>query len=344
MNSKTFAGAILLASFFLASQAGAYTYRTCGGENVVWDDPFEMVQQITTIPPGSDRENALDNGIGRWNGVRGMQDMVSKSSTVNPTLTIIQGDGQNDVASFESAAIGGNLGLTITFRDTCFWGGDMEWVEADVIVASNSNFGHVGESLLAMNSGRDAFLHQFGHALGLGHHQRFNIMRTGPPLPHVGGPGETVDVLSDDANGGRFLYPALSTEINVFASAQNLNGSTDKIQLNGTGTVNVCSSGGSTLTIPGTVANNGNVDVTITHRWWVSTSDHAHNGSGTQIGQVSNKSLPANTVSTKTVNLHIPALPVGTYFLYHGINLIDGESRTDDNAVREALKIKVVSC
>jgi len=345
MNRKNiFAGAVLLAIFFLASQAGAFSFTTCGGEKVVWDDPFEMVQNTASIPHGSLKEVCLDGAIARWRNVQGMMDMVSKSSTVTPLPVIFVGDGQNDVMVTARSTIGGNHGLTITFLDTCFWGGDMEIVEADVMVASDLDFGKVVENTLPLNSGRETFLHEFGHAHGLEHALLFNDMRPGPPLPVVGGTGETVDVLPDDAQGGRFLYPTFFPEVNLFASAQRLKGSPNKILLNNEGTVNKCSSGG-TLTVNSTVGNNGTVDVTQTERWWVSTSDHAHNG-GIQIGQASNTTFLANKVKTKSVTLTLPALPVGTYFLYHGVDVLHeiNESREDDNAVREALVIKVTAC
>ncbi len=341
MNSKNFAAAVVLASFFLASQADAFTFLKCGDDPVVWDDPFEMVQNTASIPPGSLKEVVLDGAIARWNNVRGMQDVVSMSSTVTPLPIIFNGDGQNDVMVTARSNIGGNHGLTMTFRDTCFWGGDMEWVEADVMIASDLDFGKVVENTLHLKSGRETFLHEFGHALGLDHSLGFDIMRPGPPLPLVGGPGETVDVLPDDAQGGRFLYPTFFPEVNLFASAQRLKGS---ILLNNDGTVTKCASGG-TLTVNSTVGNNGTVDVTQTERWWVSTSDHAHNG-GIQIGQASNTTFPANKVKTKSVTLTLPALAVGTYFLYHGVDVLHQveESREDDNAVREALVIKVNAC
>lgn len=327
----------------MTSQAHAYGYWKCGGEKVVWDDPFAMVQNTASIPFGSKKEEALDNAIGRWRGVIGMKDMVSMSPAITTLPVIFNDDGQNDIMVAASSTIGGNNGLTLLISDACFWGGDMEWVEADVIVASILDFNEIPEHVLATASGRSTFMHELGHAHGLFHHQLFNNMRTPQPRALVGGPGENLDALPDDAHGGRFLYPTASLETNVFASAFRLNGATDQILLNGTGTFTTCASGGDVLTIPGTIGNNGNVDVTITHRWWVSSKDNAYGG-GIHIAKVTNKSLPANKVSTQTVNLNLPALAAGTYFFYHGVDLLDGESRNDDNAVREALKIKVVNC
>jgi hypothetical protein len=42
----------------------------------------------------------------------------------------------------------------------------------------------------------------------------------------------------------------------------------------------------------------------------------------------------------------MPALDPGTYFLYHGVDVLDevDESREDDNSVREALLVQVNNC
>jgi hypothetical protein len=346
MNRKTvLAGAVLLTGVFLASQANAYTYTTCDGDKVVWSNSFEMVQNTFSIPFGGQREVAVDQAIARWRNVRGMLDMVSMSSGINPFSFVVTPDGQNDVAVALRANIGGNNGLTLMVADTCWVGGGMEWVEADVFAASDLGFGPLEQTVLAKTSGRSTFLHEFGHAHGLDHAQFFNNMRVPQPRPLVGGLGETLDVLPDDAQGGRFLYPSWKSEINLFASAHRRNTSTDKILVNTGGTVFSCTGGGGTITINATAGNNGTIDLPQTERWWLSTSDQAFNG-GIQIGQLDNTVYAANKTKTKQVTWTIPALPVGTYFLYHGVDVLDqiDESREDDNVAREALTIKVIKC
>jgi hypothetical protein len=341
-RKNVFAGAALLALFFSASDAFAYKYVTCGGTKVVWNHDFELVQNFNSIQPGSSRESALDNAIGRWRNVRGMNDIVSKYPLPMPGFSITNGDGRNDAAVVKRSSIGGNNGLTVQFHDGCFFGGDMEWTEADVMAAGDLGFGQLGETSL-VTSGRSTFMHEVGHAIGLRHAQTFSNMRVPQPRPLVGGPGETIDALPDDAQGGRFLYPSGKAEINVFTSAHRKT-SGDSIAVNTGGTINLCSSGG-TFTVNATAGNNGTVDVTQTERWWVSKSKTAQGG-GTQIHKLTNVSFPANKVKTKSVTLTLPALEVGTYYLYHGIDVLEdvNESRNDDNANREAVVIKVVDC
>jgi hypothetical protein len=342
MSKKSVFAGVLLTGFFLASQAHAYTYWTCGGANVVWSDPFGMVQNHFSIAPGGTREVALDKAILRWQGVVGMQNMVFKSATFSNGPTIFPLNDRNDVAVVEPGTINGALGLTQMFHDGCFFGGDMEWIEADVVVANDLDFGKVEETALPLNSGRLSFIHEFGHAHGLGHYQSFNLMR-GAPWPLVGGPGETIDVLPDDAQGGRFLYPTGNDEVNLFASAHRRT-PTDKITTNNSGTVSFCKKGG-TFTFNATVGNNGTVDVKQTERWWLSTSTTAYSG-GIKIGQWNNGTFLANSVNTRELKFTVPALEPGTYFLYHGVDVLSeiNESREDDNNVREALVIQVFNC
>ncbi len=344
MNRKNIvAGAVLLSGFLMASHADAFSFFKCSGNEMNWNDPFVMLRNQTSIPAGSVSENSLQNAIGRWNGVQGMADMVSLFPGASGGNSITTGDDVNDVALTKRKNISGNNGLTLMVHNLCVL--SSSWIEADVLVANDLTLGPVAQDSLVNDAERVTFLHEFGHVHGLGHSQHFNNMRTVQPRPVVGGTGETVDVLPDDANGGRFLYPNGNFEINLFASAQGRT-SKDTIVLNNTGTVTSCSSGGGTITLNSTVGNNGTIPLVSAQRWWVSTSSGAFTvGQGTQIFKLGNISFAAGTVSQQQVSFKMPALPVGTYFLFHGVDGVPGnESRDDDNAVREALKIKVINC
>jgi hypothetical protein len=302
-----------------------------------------MMQNTFSIPRGSTQQNAMKNAVDRWNGVIGMQNMVSMSVFGTTGNVITTGNGQNDVAVTAPVNIGGNNGLTLMIRSLCFF--SSSWSDADVFVASSLVFGHVPEDSLTSTSGRSTFLHEFGHAHGLLHQQRANVMRRVQPRPVVGGPNETVVVLPDDAAGGRFLYPSGFLEFNLFASAFRRT-SKDQIVLNQTGTKTVCSKGGDTVTLNSTIGNNGSVLLVDNERWWVSTSNNDHdNSSGFQIFQRNDTVFEQEKTSQSQVTITMPKLPVGTYFLYHGVDVFKGlESREDDNAVREAMKIKVTNC
>jgi len=336
--------AALLMSALGALPAHAYSYTTCGGEKVVWDEPFALVQNTFSIPIGGQRESCFVNSVNRWKGVGGMVDMVSKSPFFSTGGTFWYDDGRNDAVVVDRDDIGGNNGLTTLIHDGCWLPGDMEWLEADVQVASDMSFGKPPEASLSSNWGRATFIHEVGHAHGLGHSQKFNVMRVPQPRPLVGGPAERVDALGDDAQGGRFLYPSGNIERNLYVSAQRRSGS-NTIVSNNPGTVFSCTGGGGTLSINSTVGNNGNVNVTQTERWWVSTSGSAYDG-GIQLGQWNNSTFVANTAHTRLVSFTMPPLAEGTYFLYHGVDVLNvvNESRENDNAVREALIIQVIKC
>jgi hypothetical protein len=214
------------------------------------------------------------------------------------------------------------------------------------MVAADLDFNTApSETSLADTFGRSSFIHELGHAQGLEHFQDFNQMRVPQPRPMFGGPGEHIDVLPDDAAGGRFLYPSGNAQRNVFASAQFRDVNTDTIVNNVAGTVMACSSGGGTITVNATVGNNGTINITQTERWFVSTNQHAYGG--TQIFQWNNSTYDAGfAVRVLRGPMTLPPLPVGTYFLFHAVDVLNqvNESREDDNVTREALIIQVISC
>lgn len=345
MSRKSlFAGTVLLTGLFTASHVHAYTYWKCGDGKVVWSNPFGMTQNTYSIKPGGDKEIAVDKAIKRWQNVNGMKDMVYMTSSVSTGSKIAQYNYHSDVAVVPAGSLGpGKAGLTQMIHDGCFFGGDMEWIEADVVVEDDLDFGKVDESVVPAGSGRQAFIHEFGHAHGLNHAQTFNVMRKALPQPLIGGT-ETIDVLPDDAQGGRFLYPTGNPEVNLFASALRRT-SDDKIKVNNSGTLSFCKQGGGTLKIKATVGNNGTVDVQQNERWWVSTSKTAYGG-GIEVGKWNNGTFLANKVKTRDLEFTMPALDPGTYFLYHGVDVLDevDESVEGDNVAREALVIQVNNC
>jgi hypothetical protein len=281
--------------------------------------------------------------MGRWNLVAGMADRFNNFGTSSGS-GITHGDGRFDAAVVNSSDIGNNNGLTKVFWNvSCNTIIRRKIIEADVMVAAHLAFGNPSESTL-VTTGRGTFVHEFGHALGLKHFQGFNMMRATQPRPLFGGPGEHIDILPDDAAGGRALYPVSGTHRNLLSTAHRRNPSNDTILLNQLGTVFACSGGGGSLGVNATVANNGNVNITQTERWFVSTNSTAYGG--TQVFQWAGSTYNAGSAITVLRTFTLPALSVGTYRLFHAVDALNqhSETREDDNVAREALIIEVISC
>jgi hypothetical protein len=337
--------AIALAAVVLsAGDAAAFGYTTCDGVNVIWQGANNLVRNTFSIADGGARHSAYLNGITRWNAVRGMLDVLVDAGTTSGS-SITHGDGQNDVAVVLPSVINNAAGLTVVFTDSCDSFGDEHIVETDVMIASTQDFVINPDEATVFLPGRITMLHELGHAIGLNHFEDYNIMRAAGPSPFVGGSGEHAEILPDDAAGGRFLYPSGLGQVNVFASAQRRDVGTNVIANNtGVGPVFSCSGGGGQITIDATVGNNGTVDIKQTERWFVSTNKNAYGG--TLIFQWNNSTYLANSALTLQRTMTMPALPVGTYFLFHAVDALNehAESRESDNVAREALIIKVISC
>src|SRR5690242_5216546 len=91
--------------------------------------------------------------------------------------------------------IGGANGLTVIQFDQCLTPLTFAFIrEADVMVASDLMFGNPDESGWDVAtggplSGRDVFMHEWGHLLGLNHQSGFDVMISGGLKPRVGGTG-----------------------------------------------------------------------------------------------------------------------------------------------------------
>ena len=337
------AGVAILALY--ATDAAAFGWRECDDVKVVWQGANNLFRNTFSIGNGGARESAYLNGITRWNNVRGMNDILVNAGTTGGS-SITHGNGQSDVAVVTASAIGNNAGLTKSIFDSCDIFSDQHIIETDVMVASNQDFTTNPDEATVFLPARITFLHEFGHALGLRDFEDYNIMRAAGASPFVGGTGEHADILPDDAAGGRFLYASGNSHTNVFASAQLRFINTNTIANNtGVGPVFSCSGGGGQITINQTVGNNGTVNATQTERWFLSTNKTAYS-SGILFFQWNNSTYNANSTLTVQRTMTMPALPVGAYFLFHGVDQLNqhAEVRESDNVSREALIIKVIPC
>jgi hypothetical protein len=322
----------------LHSSAAAYDFESCGGGNIKkWQSTIYLRQNYHSIESGSPREGAYIAAKARWNNVGAMVNMLG-TLTYPPSFgsTLYNDDLYSDVY-FTSSIAGPAVGRELSMSDGC------EIVVTDVEIEAGFSSGNPSETALGTYN-RATLVHEFGHSLGLDHDEGFNMMRELGALPLIGGTGEHVDVLPDDALGGRILYPQAGFETNLFSSA-HLRTSGNVITRNtGAGPVYSCMGGGGQLTVNATVGNNGSTHVTQDERWYVSTNSSQYGG--TPIGTWFGSTFNAHSAITRLVTLTMPALPVGTYYLFHKVDTFGtiNESVESDNVAREYLTIQVIQC
>ncbi len=336
--------AVTLTTLPLSGQALAAAWSTCNGRNVVWGSGhFATVRNSCSIGDSGDRNSSYWNAIGQWQSVQG----VINGTYVWPPdrCWITHGDGWNDVAVVNRGDIDGNNGLTLTFYDSCFWWWDTQHiVEADAMIASDMTFYNPDESQWTDRiSGRDTFTHELGHAHGLLHSEYFGQMRTYQPRPYVGGWGDHISVLPDDAWGIRALYGGPGYR-NLFASAQEISGP-NVVTTNPAGTMYVCKN--EPVNLRFTFGNTGSWGVD-SFRIRVSMNnvpplDGAWGGwdLGYWTGWVS----PTGTYSG-SYPVWVPDVPVGIYWLYFNVddNWQIDELRHSDNITHNAMTLYVLDC
>lgn len=349
--------AVLAAALLAPGDGAAFQYVTCGGNPVRWHQAFGMVQNLCSIPVVSGQAAAYVNAIDQWRDVRGMNDMIYHWGAFDAGYCWADlGDEWNDVALVDESVIDGALGSTFVTLDC----GGIQRV--DVLMANwdTQEFFNPDEAFAVdpsnpTNTGFIAFLHEFGHAHGLAitptgggdnHPLGFSVMRSSTPLP-LGGGGEAVyhaRPMPDDADGGRFLYPSGKQQVNVFASAQQLSGSSI-VDTAAFATVNRCP--GDSVTFQWTAVNPGTVPITSDHRFYIADSPSAHGEAGFTLGTWFSATVNPGGEVSPTVTLQVPCgTPPGLYWLYHSADDGDqvAEGLEDDNVVHNPMTIQVLSC
>ncbi len=338
----------MLVGFTVALEASAYTYNyTCNGCPGKTPNPTLMARNSASIPAGSNQLADLSNAQNEWNNSGAMGGgaplFVGNANPITDTSITI-GDGQWEVALVPRAAIGGAAGRTFSLYGACFIGcNDQD--EADIMIAADNTFGNPDESLWDFFTfqgahGRETFHHEWGHALGLGHASGFTSMRSGTPLPRVGGTGTHVTPFGDERNGVRSMYGDPSTFKNLAASAARVSGAA-LTTTTFVGTTYFTSA--PTVDMRWTVANLGTQNLTFDARIHLNTCPTCYSGGTTWFnwggGNVTNRS---QFTWSHTASIPLASFSCNTfYWVFHTADSASAhaESRESDNTTYHAITL-----
>lgn len=217
--------AVAAAVLLTGRTAFAFSFYTWGADVVVWpgNQCFRYLSP-STFPPGSQSELAAIGSMVEWSVVPGCT-FAYGYETLDQDYAIDNFDGFNDTAAVASDQLDpGVLGVTFLVNDGPYW------FDTDVVISDfptgvgyNIDFYPDCDSITQPVAGNYGYnfvlviLHEFGHALGLGHdpfgdeqpgHIHFPATMN-PRYPSGGTLGQEhiIELHTDDRSGVRFLYP-----------------------------------------------------------------------------------------------------------------------------------------
>lgn len=297
-----------------AGAADAASWRTCDGNKLRWNNSrANMYISTTSFPAGSSWDSALQNAMWHWNNVKGsgFNFYVGRDTDGSHSRT----NGVNEVY-FSSADTGSALAVTLT-RYHCYWAFGWHYGINETDIAFNTSLSWSTGKLNYSNLGspfsfEGVALHELGHAMGLGHEDRWMAtMNSFYPNSGPFGYYKEWDPFGDDRIGARSLYPDGTTETDIAASA---------FRRTGTGTSSVVSSPASAArggyaTIQFTFSNLSTSSRTFDINFYLSTNDLITTSDrllGTNYGAWGS----AGATGTFSRTLYIPTtVAPGTYYL-----------------------------
>lgn len=249
-------------TLLVSLDANAYSIaHKCRGSPATW---YERQNYYAKQPNFAGyKVNIVQSAIRSWNSVPGAREMLRFGGTTG-TWTVK--NGKNEVSSMPAKYIDGNPGGAFMNYTACNWFRKSRITEVDIAVATDMDLDWIApaEHTTSIDNVWSIMVHEFGHALGLGHGSRFSVMSTASTWPVHGGDPllGTSGPHYDDASGARFLYYSGNAPTNLYASTQMMEQGhlvNNNAVLFGLGDRDVCP--GDQINLYITVGNNGSRDV-----------------------------------------------------------------------------------
>lgn len=327
-------------ALLLAAPAGAYGWDDCSGK-VHWDRGWNNLYISTTsFPAGSAWDGRLQNAMFRWNDVKGSGFLFYVGRDTDGSHAL--GNGVSEV--YATPAPSGSALAVTRIRYSCYW--FFGWVQGidETDVAFDSNLTWSTAALNYANLGSPwsfeaVALHEFGHALGLNHEDRWMAtMNSFYPDSGPLGQGRTWDPLPDDREGARFLYPDATTETDVAASVfRSTGGGSSGLVASAT-----AATAGSSVSLGFSFGNLGIQRADFQIGFYLSHDDAI--GLGDVLLGTSTAWAERGAMGTYTRSLTIPAsTPAGDYFLGffvdHGNALVEAKEGNNPAAMPRPIRI-----